>query len=121
MLAADGHSIPSVEQYLQDFWARGMSSSSVESYARDLLRWFRFLWGSGKEWNRVTRDDVREFVTALRASTKKPVRPRRPVPAVNEVSGKPYLSDLYSPRTINHNPPAFQKLPRQAQSPAAIR
>lgn len=55
--------ISSVQQYLEDFWARGMSSSSVESYARDLLRWFRFLRGSGKEWNRVTRDDVREFVT----------------------------------------------------------
>lgn len=98
-----GRAIPSVQQYLQDFWARGMSSSSVESYARDLLRWFRFLWLSGKEWNRVTRDDVREFVTILRASTKKRPRPRRPVPAVNEVSGKPYLSDQYSPRTINHN------------------
>lgn len=98
-----GRPIPSVEQYLQDFWARGMSSSSVESYARDLLRWFRFLWGSDREWNRVTRDDVREFVTLLRASTKKPARPRRQVPAVNEVSGKPYLSDQYSPRTINHN------------------
>ncbi len=40
----------SLTQYLQDFWARGRSSSSVESYARDLLRWFRFLWGSGREW-----------------------------------------------------------------------
>lgn len=94
---------PSVEQYLRDFWARGMSSSSVESYARDLLRWFRFLWGSGREWNRATRDDVRDFVTSLRGASKKPARPRRPVPAVNEVTGKPYLSDLYSPRTINHN------------------
>lgn len=103
MLDRDDARVPSVERYLQDFWARGMSSSSVESYARDLLRWFRFLWGSGKEWNRVTRDDIREFVTMLRASTKKPARPRRPVPAINEVSGKPYLSAQYSPRTINHN------------------
>lgn len=74
VLAPDNRPIPSVDQYLHDFWARGMCSSSVESYARDLLRWFRFLWGSGKEWNRVTRDDVRDFVTSLREASKKPAR-----------------------------------------------
>jgi site-specific recombinase XerD len=103
VLARDGTPIPSVEQYLLDFWARGMSPASVESYARDLLRWHRFLWGAGREWNRVTREDVRDFVMTLREMSKRPTQERRARPAVNEVSGKPYLGDVYSPRTINHN------------------
>jgi len=80
-----------------------MSSSSVESYARDLLRWFRFLWRSERDWDRVTRDDVRDFVMSLREVFKHPAEIRRQASAVNEVSGKPYLSDVYAPRTINHN------------------
>jgi site-specific recombinase XerD len=81
-----------------------MSLSSVESYARDLLRWFRFLWRSDRDWDRVTRDDVRDFVMSLREVFKRPAEIRRPAgPAVNEVSGKPYLSNVYAPRTINHN------------------
>lgn len=102
VMGPDGAPIQSVEQYLKDFWARGMSSASVESYARDLLRWFRFLWATGKVWNAVSRDDVRDFVASLREASKDVGR-RRPVPAFNEVSGKPYLTDRYSPRTINHN------------------
>ena len=80
-----------------------MSLSSVESYARDLLRWFRFLWVGDREWNRVTSDDVRDFVLSLREVAKRPAGSRRSGPAVNEVSGKPYVGDVYSPRTINHN------------------
>jgi integrase/recombinase XerD len=59
VLGCDGVLIPSVESYLQDFWARGMSSSSVESYARDLLRWFRFLWHSDRDWDRARFADAR--------------------------------------------------------------
>lgn len=81
-----------------------MSLSSVESYARDLLRWFRFLWGSGRNWDRVAQDDVRDFVISLREASKHPMENRKQArPAVNEVTGKPYLSDVYAPRTINHN------------------
>lgn len=104
VVGGDGASIPSIEQYLEDCWARGMSSSSVESYARDLLRWFRFLWSSGRDWDRATRDDVRDFVLSLREAPKRPSGIRRQAgSAVNEVSGKPYLSNTYAPRTINHN------------------
>lgn len=88
----DDASIPSVARYLQDFWARGMSLSSVESYARDLLRWFRFLWVGDREWNRVTSDDVRDFVLSLREVAKRPAESRRSGPAVNEVSGKSRLA-----------------------------
>ncbi|KRF09321.1 hypothetical protein ASH00_06760 [Arthrobacter sp. Soil782] len=102
-MAPDDDPIPSVGLYLLDFWARGMSPASVESYARDLLRWFRFLWGVGREWNRVNGDDVRDFVIGLRDAPKQAVQRCRVRPAVNEVSGKPYVSDVYSPRTINHN------------------
>lgn len=71
VLAPDGRPILSVERYLHDFWARGMSTSSVESYGRDLLRWFRFLWGFDKEWNKAGRDDVRAFVISLREASKR--------------------------------------------------
>ncbi len=103
VLAPDGRPILSVERYLHDFWARGMSTSSVESYGRDLLRWFRFLWGFDKEWNKAGRDDVRAFVISLREASKDSRSRSRSLPAVNDVSGKPYLTDKYSPRTINHN------------------
>lgn len=36
--APGGGSVEPVEWFLTDFWARGMSPSSVESYARALLR-----------------------------------------------------------------------------------
>jgi integrase len=92
-----------VERYLYDFWAQGMSLSSVESYARDLLRWFRFLWDSNRQWDRATRHDVGDFVVAMREATKQPSTARPRFPEVNEVSGKPNLASTYAPRTINHN------------------
>ncbi|POH64692.1 integrase [Cryobacterium zongtaii] len=100
---AGSGAVPCVERYLYDFWAKGMSTSSVESYARDLLRWFRFLWDSGRQWDRATRDDVRDFVVAMREATKQPATARPRFPEVNEVSGKPNLASTYAPRTINHN------------------
>jgi site-specific recombinase XerD len=95
--------VPCVESYLHDFWAQGMSVSSVESYARDLLRWFRFLWASGRQWDRASRDDVRDFVVAMREATKHPDSDQPRLVQVNVVSGKPNLGSTYAPRTINHN------------------
>ena len=40
----------------------------------DLLRWFRFLWAMGARWDRVTRDEARDFCRSLQVGGK-PARP----------------------------------------------
>jgi integrase len=91
--------------FLTDFAARDMAEASAKSYARALLRWFRFLWARELVWDRASRDEVRDFVLWMR-STPKPRH--RPVAlfipgSVNLATGKPNLGDGYAPRTINHN------------------
>lgn len=101
--SADGTAVDPIERFLADFWARGMSPSSVESYARALLRWFRFLWSTDTGWERVSRDDVRDFVLWMKSTPK----PGRPADArgqvVNVVTGKHGPGNFFAPATINHN------------------
>ena len=44
---------------------KGLASNSVVSYRRDLLGFFDYLGGQGKQWQNVSRDDVRGFFRAL--------------------------------------------------------
>lgn len=41
----------------------------------DLLRWFRFLWAAGVEWNRATRDEARDFSRWLIITGQGPGKP----------------------------------------------
>ncbi len=100
--APGGTSLDSVDRFLTDFWAREMSPSSVESYARALLRWFRFLWATETGWERASRDDVRDFVLWMK-STPKPGRVADAGPVPNAVTGKRGPGVFFAPRTINHN------------------
>jgi site-specific recombinase XerD len=47
--------------YLKDVQACGRSDATLRSYAHDLLRWFRFCWAAGLEWDQVTRAEARDF------------------------------------------------------------
>ena len=60
--------------------------ATLRSYGMDLLRWFRFCWAAGLEWDQVTRAEARDFcrwlliagkpgspVTVSRRATPNPV------------------------------------------------
>jgi len=95
-----------VSDYLRCLTASDFSAASVKSYAGALLRWLRFLWAVGVDWDRAGRVEVRDFVLWLRTVTK-PARRRRsgaPAPgSINRRTGKRYLGAGYAPATINHN------------------
>ena len=97
-----GSRLDPVERFLTDFWVRGMSPSSVESYARALLRWFRFLWATDSGWERASRDDVRDFVLWMK-STPKAGRQAAAGSVPNAVTGKRGPGAFFASRTINHN------------------
>ncbi|GGN23676.1 integrase [Lentzea pudingi] len=101
----EGVEVAEVVEYLRHTVAAGFSASSVESYARALLRWLRFLWAVEVVWDRADRAEVRDFVLWMRTATKH--RTRRadsPEPgSVNARTGKRYLTAQFAPATINHN------------------
>jgi integrase len=105
VLDACGTEVTAVSDYLRDAVARDFGTASLESYARALLRWLRFLWALDVPWDRVDRAEVRDFVLWMRTSVKgAPRRPGSPAPgSVNGRTGKRYLSAGYAPATINHN------------------
>ena len=70
----DGTPIQAVSAYFRDLQAAGRSAATLRSYGMDLLRWFRFLWAVGVEWDRATRTEAREFCILLQVALK-PVRP----------------------------------------------
>ena len=100
--APGGSRLDPVDRFLTDFWVRGMSPASVESYARALLRWFRFLWATETGWERASRDDVRDFVLWMK-STPKAGRQADAGRAPNAVTGKRGPGAFFASRTINHN------------------
>ncbi len=82
---------------------RGTAASAV-SYAKALLRWWRFLAAIEVGWERAERTDVRDFVLWLRTTTKPHARRLGPAPGSgNALTGKTHLAAGYAPRTINHN------------------
>lgn len=96
-----------VRRFLIDFVARDNRPGSVRSYAFDLLRWWRWLRVIQVEWDQATSAEVRDFVLWLRAATKPRTSARThsaaTVGTTNTITKKPYLDDLYKPRTIRHS------------------
>jgi integrase len=74
LLGPDGVALDCVAVFFFDLQAAGRSEATLRSYAMALLRWFRFLWALGVAWDRVTRDEARDFSRSLRVAGK-PVRP----------------------------------------------
>jgi integrase len=80
----------------------------------DLLRWFRFLWALGMEWDQATRVEARDFCRWLQVSVKPTPHWRRPdddsrgsgrkrtTPRVNAVTGKAFRGDRYEATTVAH-------------------
>lgn len=106
--------------YFKDLMTADSSPLTPRSYGMDLLRWWRFLWFFGIEWDRVVREDARDFMLWMKLADK-PVRvhwrhrgkdpskglppsPRRRLtPGVpNSVTGKPTVGKKYALTTRAH-------------------
>lgn len=74
LIGPDDVAVEAVTAFLRDLLAAGRSPATLRSYGMDLLRWFRFCWAIGVDWDRVSRDEAREFSILLQAASK-PVRP----------------------------------------------
>ncbi|TDP28412.1 site-specific recombinase XerD [Nocardia ignorata] len=94
------------EMWLRELSVCDLSPSSLRSYGFDLLRWLRFLHVQDVAWQRAERGHIRDLVEHLRTAPV-PRRLRRspsaaPLGSVNQITGKPYPTIGYAPRTINH-------------------
>ena len=67
ILGDDGEPIERVESYLAYLAAIERSPNTQRAYAMSLKLWFEFLGRTGRDWAKVTVDDVARFVTWLRA------------------------------------------------------
>lgn len=74
LVGADGTAVEAVSVYFAHLLAAGRSAATLRSYGMDLLRWFRFCWASGIDWDRAERITAREFSILLQAAPK-PLRP----------------------------------------------
>lgn len=119
VLDGRGRPVEPAALYLKELMARDSSPLTPRSYGMDLLRWFRFLWALGIEWDRATREDARDFMLWMKVADKPkrihwrhrgkalskvpPPRSGRPAPGTpNPVTGKPTVGTKYSPATRAH-------------------
>ena len=110
-----GATVEPVGAFFAELAASGRPATTQRSYGMDLLRWFRFLWALGVDWEQATRVEARDFCRWLRV-TVKPTRPhwRYPtgdapgsgmepaVATVNAVTGKPSRGARYEAATVAH-------------------
>ncbi|MCX5215665.1 site-specific integrase [Kitasatospora sp. NBC_00240] len=116
ILDPQGQPLGPVALYFADLLAGGSPATTLRSYGMDLLRWWRFLWVLGVEWDRATQRDARDFALWMRMADK-PVRPHwrngsepdtRPAAgkvlpgAPNPVTGKLTIGPKYAPTTRAH-------------------
>lgn len=113
LLDRDGEVVAAVTAYLRDLRACGRPTTTLRSYAMDLLRWYRFLWSVEIPWQQATRVEARDFSLWLQVADK-PRRPhwrhpgelstrRVPQPtAPNSLTGKPAPGAKYAARTAAH-------------------
>jgi len=90
LVDGDGAEVTAVTAFLASLLAGGSSRGSAGSYAKALLRWWRFLAALGVTWQRASRVETRDFVLWMRCPTR-----RGP--------GGRTSTSAYAPATINHN------------------
>jgi len=110
-----GVAVEPAAAFFAELTACGRPATTQRSYGMDLLRWFRFLWALGVDWDQATRVEARDFCRWLQV-TVKPTRPHWRYPAggapgwgteqaaagVNAVTGKPSGGDRYEATTVAH-------------------
>jgi site-specific recombinase XerD len=104
LLDGAGREVEVVTEFLRDLVVGRCTAASAVSYAKALLRWWRFLAAVGVGWDRAEREHVRDFVLWIRSAPKPQVRGSGAAAgSVNSLTGKAYPGRGYAPRTINHN------------------
>ncbi|MDN5919844.1 MAG: site-specific integrase [Pseudonocardia sp.] len=91
-----GREVHAVSAYFRDLQATDASASTLRSYGMDILRWLRFCWATGVDWDRASRCEARDFSRWLRLSGNRP-RPhwRRPEQApTGDGLGEAYASSV---------------------------
>ncbi|MFI5857291.1 tyrosine-type recombinase/integrase [Streptomyces parvulus] len=121
LLDPEGRRVEPVAVYFKDLLTADSPATTLYSYGNDLLRWWRFLWAHGIEWDRAVREDARDFTLWMQLADK-PVRTHwrhrgkdpadipqrkpptgRPAPGTpNPVTGKPTIGKKYAPATRAH-------------------
>lgn len=121
LIDPEGRRVEPVAVYFKDLLAADSPVATLYSYGNDLLRWWRFLWAHGIEWDRAVREDARDFTLWMQLADK-PVRVHwrhrgkdpaeiarrkpttgRPAPGTpNPVTGKPTIGKKYAPSTRAH-------------------
>jgi len=80
LVEGDGVVVEPVAAFFAELAACGRPATTQRSYGMDLLRWFRFLWALGVDWDQATRVEARDFCRWLRVAPK-PARPHWRYPA----------------------------------------
>jgi site-specific recombinase XerC len=115
LVDAGGELVAAASAFFAELAACGRPATTQRSYGMDLLRWFRFLWAVGVDWDQATRVEARDFCRWLQV-TVKPARPHwrylagdapgsgsGPAAAkVNAVTGKRSRGDRYEAATVAH-------------------
>lgn len=121
-----GSPIQPAAVFFQDLIASDSSPLTPRSYGMDLLRWWRFLWFFGLEWDRAVREDARDFMLWMKLADKPKrvhwrhrskdpselppkARTDRPAPGTpNPVTGKITVGRKYAARTRAHSETALR-------------
>jgi integrase len=103
LIGADGLVIGAVTEFFRHLLAAGRSPATLRSYGMDLLRWFRFCWATGVDWNRADRTTAREFSILLQVAPK-PLRPHwRHDAAAEQTAHTSKSPGQYSPAVRAHS------------------
>jgi len=112
LVDAESLTVGPASAFLAELQASGRAEATLKSYAKALLRWFRFCWAIMVPWDQATRAEARDFCRWLQLADK-PARPHwrhpgdPPVPragagAVNPVTGKSSPGRRYAASTVAH-------------------
>jgi integrase len=103
LIGPDGLVVGAVTAFFRHLLAAGRSPATLRSYGMDLLRWFRFCWATGVDWDRADRTTAREFSILLQVAPK-PLRPHwRRDAAAEQNAPALEASGQYSPAVRAHS------------------
>ena len=115
LVDAAGAVVVPVAVFFAELAACGRPATTQRSYGMDLLRWFRFVWALGLDWDQVTRGEARDFCRWLQVGAK-PTRTHwrypdgdpagsgkaRAAAVTNVVTGKRSRGERYEAATAAH-------------------
>jgi hypothetical protein len=70
LVGVDGAVVVSAAAFFAELAACGRPATTQRSYGMDLLRWFRFLWALGLDWDQATQVEARDFCRWLQVPTE---------------------------------------------------